>query len=258
MAWGWAQQADRHGSLPFDATDPNVGKPLAESGIVPGWFWAWSLDVVGSDIISLQCLLGNEPPRPTRGYGGWGQLERRGRRALSRYDGTETPAIEVGLILENEVVHTADGAEGKMRRLERLAGGWGNKAPRLQWVANLPHHDYTAAPGNIWVCESLEWGDLVFTDRASLIRAEATVTFALFSDPEVPGVTTVESAFPRRELRKGWDLRDFAKHYLGDAKRWKDVAELNRDNVKCPQSPTYKPPRPVWLLVPPREVAKRR
>jgi nucleoid-associated protein YgaU len=61
------------------------------------------------------------------------------------------------------------------------------------------------------------------------------------------------AGFARHTLKAGHNLRDFAKAYLGDAKRWRDVADLNRDDPKCPSTSEYRVKRPVVLLTPPRE-----
>lgn len=241
-------------ALAWDASDPNAGKPRADTGVVPGLLYIWARGNPSGT--ALACMLGKNPPKVIRGYGGWETIKRRGRRAVATYAGSETPAFQIEVILENRRVHTSDGAAGKMRRLERLAGGFDadqDPPPVVQWAANSPHHDYSRAAQNEWVCESFDWGELTYTDRATLIRAEATFVLGLYESPKVSGLQTAQ-AFPRAELKVGWDLRDFARHYCGgDPKRWKDVAELNRDDPHCPQSPSFKPARAAWLLVPPRE-----
>jgi hypothetical protein len=225
-------------------------RPLRATGMVPGEFSMWAVE----NEWYLACLLGANPPTPIRGYGGWGQRERQGRRSVTVFEGTETPAFSIDLVLENVRVPMAGGTRAKWRDLERLCG-WDlandNPPPVVQWQANAPHHDYNHAMHSEWVCESLEWTAQVYTDRATLIRAEATIVLALFRSTEVD--VSPARSFPRKQLKVGWDLRDFARKYLGNASRWKDVAELNRDNPKCPQSPSFKPSRPVMLMVPPKE-----
>lgn len=233
-----------------------AGLPLRRSSIPPGHFVAWDVEPDGA---SLHCLLGENPPKVTRGYGGWSTQNRPGRWAVSVWPGGDTPAFTIDLLLENDVIHTSEGAAGKMRDLERLAG-WDRRdvpPPTLVWSANAPHHDLAAAPQNRWVCESLEWGDLVFSDRSTLLYAEATLVVGLKIGAELPKLAHARG-FVRRTLKVGWDLRDFARKHLGDPKRWKDVAELNRDNPKCPTTPTFKVSKPLLLRVPPREGKARK
>lgn len=242
-------------SLPFNDSDQLRGQARNDTGIIPGDFHLWAADdPAGTDTPRLRCRLGPHAPYVSRGYGGWTQIQRAGRWAASVWPGGETPAFTISLRLEHKQVTSPDAAT-KMRVLERLCG-WDTRdrpPPVVQFDCNAVHHDYAKAQQNEWVCESLDWDseEMLFTDRGTLIRADATIVLGLYVVPKLE--VTKAKGFARRELRVGWDLRDFAKHYLGDAKRWKDVVELNRDNPKCPTSPSVKLSKGVFLLVPPRE-----
>jgi hypothetical protein len=175
------------------------------------------------------------------------------RRSSAATDGSDTPAYSIMLRLANDrpVRRPVD---EQMRNLERLAG-WDRyddePPPVVNFAANVPH-DQDDAPGNEWVVESLEWEEDESSDRGTLLWQKATIVVGLYVETHVKGLGRMQS-FPRRELKVGWDLRDFARRHLGDAKRWRDVADLNRDNPRCPSTPSFKPKRAVWLLVPPRE-----
>lgn len=232
------------------------GRPQGFSTAItaPGRFRMW---IPGQDRQdpkeSIHCLLGAAAPRVVRGYGGWGQAARTGRRALPVFEGSETVAYEVALLLENQHV-PGFSVENMVRQLDRLSGlasvGSDAPPPVVRWYANAPH-DYGSAPKLKWVCESLEWGESNYTDGGVLLWREATLTLAVFSDPQIK--TSAVKGFRRQTLRPGQDLRDFARKWLGDAKRWRDVAELNRDNPACPTGPHVKRKKAVALLLPPRE-----
>lgn len=199
----------------------------------------------------LLCLLGDERPKQVRGAGGWGMTQRTGRRARTAFTGSETPAYEIQLLLENDAVPTDGGLPGKITTLNALTGAFGDDPPPLlKWAANV-QYDHDHAPKREWVCESVDWGDSNSDDTGRLLWWRVTIVVAVYRD------TTIDlprsKGFQRRELHKGQDLRDFARKYLGDPKRWNDVAELNRDNPRCPKGPHKHPKHAVTLLVPPRE-----
>lgn len=223
----------------------------------PGRLHMWAADTEPSERPELVCLLGETAPQLVRGMGGWEQIEKGGRRAGSYWPGSETPAFEITVYLENRAVPTgADGVVEKMRVLERLCGptlhGGNRPPPPVQWSANHPLHDHARRPHLEWVCESLTYGDAMYDDRAVLLAQPAVIVLAVFEDAEVERLKRA-NPFPRKELRKGETLRQFAKRVLGDAKRWEDVADLNRDTKGCPRTPGAKAKRAVMIAVPPRE-----
>jgi hypothetical protein len=219
----------------------------------PGHFEAWT--EAGGGGIYLHCLLGENPPKPVRGYGGWGPRARDGRRGRASFQGSDLPAFSIDLLLEQRRVRE-DSPKAKMRLLERLCG-WESVSsddppPPFYWKANAPHHDYVAASQNRWVCETLEWGTWTFDNRSRLLSAEATIVVGLYRTGELP---TLARKVPFRQvtMRKGESLREFAKRVLGDPKRWKDVQSLNRDNPRCPTSPSFAIGKPLALMVPPKD-----
>lgn len=247
-------------ALPFDV-DPRAPRdePVAGRSVAPGRLKLWRAGRrFADDAWSVHCLLGpGQRPKVIRGYGGWSTTAREGRRSKTTLAGMETPAYQIVLRLDDRRPRAAPVTE-QMRNLERLVG-W-NRAddtppPVLNFAANVAH-DQDDVPENEWVCETFEWGDSNSTDRGTLLWQDATLTIGLFSD-DAPKLEKAPG-FDRKPLKVGWDLRDFARRYLGDAKRWKDVAELNRDNPRCPSTPSFKPKREVWLLVPPPEPKAKR
>jgi hypothetical protein len=228
-------------------------KPNTPTLAAVGFLHMWRVGSFDDPRYSLACLLGAERPKIIRGYGGWGQSQRTGRRAVSTFDGSETPAYQVMVRLEERAAPAHGSIKAKARTLERLAG-WesadDDPPPVLKWSANVPR-DYGEAPKTKWVVEAFEWGESYATDTGRLVWQDATFTLGLYRDTSVK--VREAKGFDRATLPKGRTLRQFARTHLDDAKRWRDVAELNRDNPRCPQTPEAKARRDVVLLVPPRE-----
>lgn len=207
----------------------------------------------------LYCLLGDNRPRVIRGFSGWGQKSRTGRRNVTGRGELETPAIQVDLLIEDRHVPFLGGTEDKVRSLERLCGfdlADDTAAPVVQWIGNVPH-DFNAASQNEWVVEgNPEWGDSNADGGGTLLWQKVTIVLALYSVETL--ALPAAKGFARHEMKAGWDLRDFARRFLDDATRWQDVARLNADNSRCPSTPGYKVTKPVTLLVPPREPKAKR
>lgn len=218
----------------------------------PGRFRLWRPSYTRTtDPWRVYCLLGADRPKVIRGYGGWGQTEREGRRSVATFGGQETLAYSVTIRLDRTHGRGRDqDVARQMASLERLCGYPAGPPPVVNFAANVAH-DQDDEPGLEWLCESLEWGDSVATDAGVLVWQEATLILGVDERAEVkdPG----RAAFARHELHKGQNLREFARRWLGDASRWKDVASLNRENRRCPQGPEHRAARAVTLLVPPRE-----
>jgi hypothetical protein len=240
-------------SHPFDR-DPNEGTRLA-SGVPPGRIRLWrSGHEMTTDPWRVYALLGDERPKLIRGTGGWAPLKRDGRRSLSTFEGSDTPAYTITMRLANDRPRSEPVAD-QMRSLERLCG-WDRAddrpPPPLLFIANVPH-DHAEASQNEWVAEEpIEWGDSTATDRGTLLWIDATIVLGLYVESATDALAP-SAGFARHTLKAGHNLRDFAKAYLGDAKRWRDVADLNRDDPKCPSTSEYRVKRPVVLLTPPRE-----
>lgn len=238
-------------------------RPRIDSGVVPGEAIIWT--PAKRDELELRCLLGDAPPALS-GFGGHVYRERRKRPPLTIWEGPSGRKLTLALVLENRVIRTAkyglDAGEvaGKLRVLTAMAGGEDEQpSPVLRVKCNLPHLDAKAAALEDWVIErdGLELGRQVYSDRGTLIVCEATVTLLRVA---ATGLERLRKSDPFRRvtMRKGETLRTFARRTLGDARRWRDVAALNRDDPKCPSSAERKIGRDHPLKVPPREAAPQR
>ena len=214
----------------------------------------WTVD----QELELHCLLGDGAPKLS-GYGGHVYRERPRRPPLTLWEGPSGVRLTLQLVLEHREVPGSGGVRRKIRTLERMAGMLsGSPAPALNVAANLPHHDEARAPDDEWLVErdGLERGEPLYVD-GELVAQPATVTLLRQTTTEVE--TLPRSApFARKTLRKGETLRHFAQRVLGDGRRWRDVASLNRDDSRCPQVPDRKAARAHDLKVPPREPVRRK
>jgi hypothetical protein len=232
---------------------------VTSRNVPPGWLRIWVAgDPEGtSGIEPLTCLLGATAPYPVRGAGGWGSKQRQGRRGRSNFDGSDTLAYSLSLILESDVVGEDDGfgsAAAKQRALMKLSGnasGGDDPPPIVKWNANAANDDYGNATQNRWVCESLEWGDSNSTDATELVWIEATLVLGLYNVQSLK--VSKATGFRQGSLNAGQTLRQVAKASLGDPKRWQDIADLNRTNPKVPQSPDAKAKATVSISLPPRQ-----
>jgi hypothetical protein len=200
--------------------------------------------------------LGERRPAIVRGYGGFQTIERAGRMAMTSWPGGETPAYEIDLLID---AAGSTNAAQKKKRLETLCGWDGGNSVRpevIRWTANVSY-DFLQRPGLRWVCEDLEWGDAVSSDAGGLRNQRATILLALYSVADLEQLKGAEP-FPRKRLRKGETLREFAKRTLRDPKRWRDLAALNRDVRGVPRTPEAKAKKAVMLKVPPRETKAAR
>jgi hypothetical protein len=224
--------------------------------VAPGWVRVWTSD--GDH--DLLCLQGETPPTVVRGYGGWTTTPRAGRVARSTMPGMDTMAVQITLMLEGAVAASTS-VDAKRFALEGIGGlprsgspeaqDTRRKPPKVRWLGNH-WTDNARLPGTLWVCESLEWTGFHYDDDASLVRAMATLTLGWHYAPSLP---TLQHATPFRQvtLERGENLRHLARRTLQDAKRWKDIATLNRNNPKCPSGPDFKVSKPVTLSIPPKD-----
>lgn len=202
----------------------------------------------------LHALLGPEPQPPATAGGGWEHVDRPRRRPLTVWTGPAAMQVEMTLLLEHAIVTGQGWTRDKLRILERMAGVDADdpQPPLLEVYAGLPHHDTLRAAQNRWVIGGPpEHGRAVYNEQGGLTQLEVSFTLLLHTSAGLERLPRSDPFAPQT-IRRGESLREFAKRVLGDARRWKDIQALNRDDPRCPRSPTYELKKSHRLKVPPR------
>jgi hypothetical protein len=155
--------------------------------------------------------------------------------------------------------------ETEIHRLERMAlPRTGGQPPVVQVDAKGGHLPYQ---GRTWVVDGIEWGDAVMNRAGNRVRQAATITLLEYVSDDLIRARTRKSSSQRRreaksretghgrkknarEKRKtvsrnrktdrkragrsatvatfdGEDLSSIAARELGDARRWREIADLN-------------------------------
>jgi hypothetical protein len=215
--------------------------------------------VAASRDLRLHALLGPDPQPPATGGGGFEHVERPRRRPLTVWTGPAGMTLDLTLLLEHEILAGRGFVRDKLRVLEKMAGvdALDPEPPPLQLYANLPHHDNSRVAHNRWVISAPpEYGRAIYNDRGGLTQLEVGLVLLERTLAFVERLPRSDPFAPQT-IRKGESLRMFAKRVLGDAKRWKDILSLNRDDPRCPRSATYKLKKAHKLKVPPRQRSGR-
>lgn len=206
----------------------------------PGWVKLAAPDEHGLSII---CELGENAPNITQGYGGWEEIERSGRTALTFWKGYQPIGIDVELWVDNFRAGTS--IEPVLTILEAQAGR-GKKRRRSEPyelivdTAGVMPHDYHSDPTNRWVIQNIvtDPETVIVNTYGNWVRAGVTVSLLQF-------VTDKGLAFQTRNARKriqakkpssnkrytvhsGDTVMSIARSKLGDAGRWREIADLNK------------------------------
>jgi hypothetical protein len=181
--------------------------------------------------VVVVALLGGEPAKPT-GYGGWQSIPRPKRTPMSDWVAGEHPRMPLPILLDGFRENRS--VQQSFDRLEAMARKKGQKRPPTVSIAGPVHHTDV-----VWVIENIDWGDSYRNDDGVLVRQPATLELMEFEPGDV--VTSSQRARDlavfgpgsRYNVRAGDTLMKIAARKLGDADRWKEIAELN--NLRDPR-----------------------
>ncbi len=227
---------------------PVAGTPAAQRTAIVGWVSLQATDHPG---LTVLCELGDNAPRIVGGYGGWDEVERQGREAITVWRGFRPLAIELELFLDDldagrSVEPTIDILEALAGRGRRRLGG----QPPVVAVdtAGVMPHDIVTFPDLRWVITDLEWDDdgTIVNDHGNRVRAPVTVSLLQHvADTRLAdrahaakGKVSKNGKGSKRthKVKSGETLMTIARRELHDAGRWREIADLNgiRDprNVK--------------------------
>lgn len=176
------------------------------------------------------------------GVGGWAKIGRPRRKAITTWDGEDGFELSVPVIFDGLVENQS--VERQIARLERLAQrGEGDRHPPVLTLRGpVPH------TGLEWVINDISWGPLDRRGDGQRIRQHATIVFWEYVDPDLtvqrrqksPAKDAQErnkdkGGSPRTyAVKKGDTLSSIAARKLGNANRWRDIADLN--NIRDPRN----------------------
>lgn len=128
--------------------------------------------------LSLQLLLDESIPHITEGYGGWQDVTRPRRRALSRFVSLPTFKMVIGVVLDG--YRRQNSIEDGCVVLERMSlppNPWA-EPPVLKISGHIPHKDLD------WVITQIAWGAAIRRADGPRTRQQATLTFMQYVDED--------------------------------------------------------------------------
>ena len=216
--------------------------------------------------ITLTVRLGEERPDITSGYGGWDAVARPRRKPISFWQAR--PELRMMLSLLFDEWTSGHSIERALQQLERMATPTSadGEPPQVRVAARGGHVPYQT---RTWVIANLTWGDALMNADGNRVRQAVSVELMEFvedvyladrsaanrqrnkrkaaktkSGAKVKRVSVKRSTKPKITTRTrtttasydGEDLATIAALELGDAERWREIAELN--GLRDPQATT--------------------
>jgi len=127
-----------------------------------------TIKTVSAPKLSVTCLMGADPPKPTGGYGGWEIVPRPRRVALTQWTGREPLQMEVPIVLDGWKQN--DSVEYDCTKLERMALPYVKEPPAVKLVGTaVPHNDLD------WIIQDIQWGDAMKMTNGDRARQEAVL-----------------------------------------------------------------------------------
>jgi LysM repeat protein len=225
---------------PLEPVAPVTGRSVYVGFVPVGW-----AALISDDDRSLAVLteLGDDAPRVTQGYGGWEEVDRRGRTSLTHWTGFKPMGIELDLTFDD--LDAGKSVETAVDILEALAGRGrrrpaGGPPPLIVDTASVMAHDVRTDPDTRWVITDLEFDDdeTIVNHAGNRVRVDVTVHLLQHvSDKRLQDRAAAarqrnksrkkNSATRRYTVKQGDTLQKIARAKLGDAGRWTQIAKLN-------------------------------
>lgn len=168
--------------------------------------------------------LGDGYPKVT-GWGGWEEVARPKRKGIS--DWTQAPLIRMPIPLLLDGWRSSSSVQRHVDILKAWASSRaGKRPPRLKILSGpVPHTDL------VWVIEDLDFDEALLDDNGVLVRQSLTLNLLEFEAGEV--LKTFTPAQTKKALRSyvvksGDTLLSIASKKLGNGKRWREIAKLNK------------------------------
>lgn len=208
--------------------------------------------VAAAPTLKVTALRGQTAPVPTGGFGGWTQVARPRRKALTQWDGVAAFEQAFSIIFDGVTGDTS--VEADCRALERMAqpATVGAEPPIVRALGAVPHPELN------YVISALDWDpapfyspsmyrtrqevvvhllEYVADDRLAEAPAaerarRAAAAKAAAAAASATGAATKKGA-RTYTVKKGDTLSAIAAHQLGSYKRWPEIAKLN--NIRDPK-----------------------
>jgi hypothetical protein len=195
---------------------------------------------------AVTALLGDTPADIPSGYGGWVVVSRQRKIGLTVWQGKDPLRMAVSILFDGFIDGTSQ--EIPISRLSRMAlPPAGGGEPPVVKVSGLG----VPKPGPTeWVIESLAWGTNVIWENAAngvlaRLRQDCVVSLLQYVDDDRVAFKGLQPASsPTGKSKSGWPktytakagdtLNTIAKHFYGDASKWKKIGDAN--GIRDPRS----------------------
>lgn len=183
---------------------------------------------------AVSAMLAEEQAKPSDGYGGWEEIERPRRKAVTSFKGAPNMKMTVPVMVDGFLTDTpVDQAITTLETMAQIGAGFTEPPSVRVTGAGVPHTDL------VWVIEDLEWGDALFSDAGLRTRQFVTVKLLEYTSDE--SIITVEytppttadceaasSAVKNYKVKAGDTLQSIAAEHLLAASCWQRIAKLNK------------------------------
>lgn len=178
--------------------------------------------------LRVRGLRGTVAPSPTGGFGGWTQVARPRRKALTQWDGIAPLAVTFSLILDGVAADRS--VEADCLALEQMAQPQGPRTPPpvVHAAGGLPHTEID------WVISDLQWDPApMYATTLKRIRQEVTVQLLehvaadTVANPVAAAKAKAGAGTKLYVVKAGDTLSSIAAKLLGDHKKWTAIATLN-------------------------------
>jgi hypothetical protein len=225
---------------------PGVALPASTVPLLPGYV---RFTTTSGPLMSLDMLTYSEPYMLADGYAaGWDSVPRQNRLTLPKWTsgGLLRQAVPITMdVLARRALDIHD-AWNALQEMARPTDG--TRPPTLRIAGPVDHRGYD------WVIVGFAPDEASTKRRGSvMVRQNVLVTLGQWVD--IKAESKLKSAKPAkdkpRSITTGGQvntLKRIAKHYLHDAKRWKEIAKLNKglhdpDRRIPPNTKVWIPPK---------------
>lgn len=176
---------------------------------------------------TFMALMGEHPPRPAEGYGGYEVIDHPKALGSTDFAGSKPFKLDVPFLLDGFA--QGQSVRDQIRALEVMGTADGDKPPPKLTIACAALR--TVYRQMAWVVEDIDWGDNVITAAGSMdpLRQDGTVTLRQVSTAKRIKVTAGAGKGKTRPYRvaHGDTLNRIAAKKLGTSTRAPEIKALN-------------------------------